>query len=57
MQNPPRGYTRVCPYLLYEDASRAVEYLTQRSVSFSASSRRAPPVGFIGNWYSASTDW
>ena len=28
MQNPPRGYTRVCPYLLYEDASRAVEYLT-----------------------------
>lgn len=28
MQNPPPGYTRVCPYLLYEDAARAVEYLT-----------------------------
>src|SRR6187402_515647 len=27
MRNPPPGYTRVCPYLLYEDASRAVEYL------------------------------
>jgi uncharacterized glyoxalase superfamily protein PhnB len=26
--NPPPGYTRVCPYLLYEDASRAVDYLT-----------------------------
>jgi len=28
MKNPPHGYTRVCPYLLYEDASSAVEYLT-----------------------------
>jgi PhnB protein len=28
MQNPPPGYTRVCPYLLYEDARKAVEYLT-----------------------------
>ena len=28
MQNPPAGYTRVCPYLLYEDAAAAVEYLT-----------------------------
>jgi PhnB protein len=27
MNNPPPGYTRVCPYLLYEDASSAVEYL------------------------------
>jgi PhnB protein len=27
MQNPPEGYTRVCPYLLYEDAAAAVEYL------------------------------
>jgi len=25
--NPPPGYTRVCPYLLYEDADRAIEYL------------------------------
>jgi uncharacterized glyoxalase superfamily protein PhnB len=29
MQNPPPGYTRVCPYLLYEDAQGAVEYLTR----------------------------
>jgi uncharacterized glyoxalase superfamily protein PhnB len=28
VQNPPPGYTRVCPYLLYEDAPAAVEYLT-----------------------------
>ena len=28
MPNPPPGYTRVCPYLLYEDAQAAVEYLT-----------------------------
>jgi PhnB protein len=28
MKNPPPGYTRVCPYVLYEDASAAVEYLT-----------------------------
>lgn len=28
MRNPPPGYTRVCPYLLYEDAPRAIEYLT-----------------------------
>ena len=28
MQNPPPGYTRVCPYLMYEDAAAAVEYLT-----------------------------
>jgi uncharacterized glyoxalase superfamily protein PhnB len=29
MQNPPAGYTRVCPYLLYEDAAAAVDYLTE----------------------------
>jgi len=29
MENPPPGYTRVCPYLLYEDAASAVEYLTE----------------------------
>jgi PhnB protein len=28
MKNPPAGYTRVCPYLLYEDAASAVAYLT-----------------------------
>ncbi|MDX6511461.1 MAG: hypothetical protein QOE36_965 [Gaiellaceae bacterium] len=29
MQNPPPGYQRVSPYLLYEDAPRAIEYLTE----------------------------
>jgi uncharacterized glyoxalase superfamily protein PhnB len=29
MQNPPPGYTRVCPYLMYEDAEGAVAYLTK----------------------------
>jgi PhnB protein len=28
MKNPPAGYTRVCPYVMYEDAATAVEYLT-----------------------------
>ena len=28
MKNPPPGYTRVCPYLLYEDSAGAIEYLT-----------------------------
>jgi PhnB protein len=29
IENPPPGYTRVSPYLLYEDAPRAIEYLTR----------------------------
>jgi PhnB protein len=29
MQNPPPGYPRVSPYLLYEDAAREVDYLTK----------------------------
>jgi PhnB protein len=29
MQNPPPGYQTVSPYLLYEDATRAVEYLSK----------------------------
>ncbi len=33
MSNPPPGYPRVSPYLLYEDAAAAVEYL-QRSFGF-----------------------
>ena len=27
-QNPPEGYTRVMPYLLYEDSDAALEFLT-----------------------------
>ena len=33
MSNPPPGYPRVSPYLLYEDAEAAVEYL-QESFGF-----------------------
>lgn len=33
MSNPPAGYPRVSPYLLYEDAAAAVEYL-QESFGF-----------------------
>ena len=29
MRNPPEGYPRVTPYLLYEDAAAAIEYLTR----------------------------
>jgi PhnB protein len=29
MTNPPDGYQRVTPYLLYEDAARAVDHLTE----------------------------
>jgi uncharacterized glyoxalase superfamily protein PhnB len=33
MTSPPSGYPRVSPYLLYEDAAAAVEYL-QRTFGF-----------------------
>jgi PhnB protein len=33
MSNPPPGYPRVSPYLLYEDAEAAVDYL-QRTFGF-----------------------
>ena len=33
MANPPDGYPRVSPYLLYEDAAAAVDYL-QRTFGF-----------------------
>jgi uncharacterized glyoxalase superfamily protein PhnB len=29
MRNPPPGYNTVSPYLIYEDAAGAVEYLTR----------------------------
>jgi uncharacterized glyoxalase superfamily protein PhnB len=29
MQNPPAGYPRVSPYLLYEDAESAIQYLSE----------------------------
>jgi PhnB protein len=33
MSNPPAGYPRVSPYLLYEDAAAAIDYL-QRTFGF-----------------------
>jgi PhnB protein len=33
MRNPPPGYPRISPYLLYEDAAAAVEYL-ERTFGF-----------------------
>jgi hypothetical protein len=29
VENPPRGYTRVAPYLLYEDPAAALEWLAR----------------------------
>jgi uncharacterized glyoxalase superfamily protein PhnB len=29
VQNPPQGYTRISPYLYYEDPAAAVEWLTK----------------------------
>ena len=40
MRNPPPGYNTVSPYLIYEDAARAVEYLTK---SFGFKERLAQP--------------
>jgi uncharacterized glyoxalase superfamily protein PhnB len=31
--DPPPGYTRIAPYLLYEDVDRAIEFL-QRAFGF-----------------------
>lgn len=28
-QNPPEGYSRITPYLLYEDAGAAIDFLTR----------------------------
>jgi len=28
-QNPPEGYSRITPYLLYEDAAAAIDFLTR----------------------------
>lgn len=42
MQNPPPGYQRVSPYLLYEDALRAIAYLKE---TFGFEQRRAETGG------------
>ena len=40
MKNPPPGYNTVSPYLIYEDAARAVAYLT---TMFGFTERRSQP--------------
>ena len=40
MKNPPPGYNTVSPYLIYEDAARAVAYLT---TTFGFTERRSQP--------------
>ena len=42
VKNPPPGYTRVSPYLLYENASGAIEYLKE---TFGFQQRRAETGG------------
>lgn len=44
MQNPPPGYQRVSPYLLYEDAARQVEYL-ERAFGFKERRSRTGAAG------------
>jgi uncharacterized glyoxalase superfamily protein PhnB len=44
MTNPPPGYTRVSPYLLYEDADGAIEYL-QRTFGFEERSSQTGAAG------------
>ena len=40
MKNPPPGYNTVSPYLIYEDAARAVAYLT---TTFGFTERHSQP--------------
>ena len=48
MSNPPPGYPRVSPYLLYEDATAAVEYL-QKSFGFELRLSQAGAAGRTHN--------
>jgi uncharacterized glyoxalase superfamily protein PhnB len=44
--NPPQGYTRVTPYLLYEDPAAALEWLTE-AFGFRERFRNVGPDGWI----------
>ena len=48
MTNPPEGYPRVSPYLLYEDAAGAVDFL-QRSFGFELRLSQTGAAGRIHN--------
>ncbi len=47
-QNPPEGYPRVNPYLYYEDAAAAVDFLT-RAFGFSERFRMTGDDGRVGH--------
>ena len=48
VQNPPEGYNRVSPYLLYEDAAAAIDFLT-RAFGFTEKLRMANDDGSVGH--------
>ena len=49
VQNPPCGSQRIVPYLLYADASAAIEFLT-RAFGFTERVRMPGPDGLVSAW-------
>ena len=47
-QNPPEGYTRINPYLYYEDAAAAIDFIT-RAFGFTERFRMDGPDGKIAH--------
>jgi PhnB protein len=47
-QNPPKGYQRICPYLYYEDAAAAVDWIT-RAFGFTERLRMPGPGGRVAH--------
>jgi len=47
-QNPPAGYSRITPYLLYEDAAAAIDFLT-RAFGFTERMRMANEQGGVAH--------
>jgi PhnB protein len=47
-KNPPEGYPRICPYLYYEDAAAAIEWLTN-AFGFRERMRMPGPDGSVGH--------
>lgn len=47
-QNPPEGYSRITPYLLYEDAAAAIDFL-RRAFGFTERMRMANEQGGVAH--------
>ena len=47
-QSPPTGYSRITPYLLYEDAAAAIDFLTQ-AFAFTERVRMPNEQGGVGH--------